>query len=167
MGRVPERDELPRWGSAGSPDLKDRLAHPTIRAADRPYPRSVMAGTDAFVCRDLAGLRGRTGGVMRFLWNRNRTPPPPRGRRGDHRRSRRDLGRTAGSDRPSGVGQASQRAGARATKAETWRWGRSPFGCVSIPHNLRARLIDSARLGCFNHHDAHCLPGVRWRLKCA
>ena len=48
-------------------------------AADRPYPRSVIAGTDAFVCRDLAGLRGRTRDVMRFLWNGNRTLLPPRG----------------------------------------------------------------------------------------
>jgi hypothetical protein len=51
----------------------DRLARPTIRADDWPYPRSVIAGTDAFVCRDLAGLRGRTGDVMRLLWNRNGT----------------------------------------------------------------------------------------------
>src|SRR6516165_6128244 len=58
----------------GPPDIEqsmdraeDRLAHPPIRAADRPYPRSVIAGTDAFVCRDLAGLRGRTRDVMRFL----------------------------------------------------------------------------------------------------
>src|SRR6202030_2363612 len=47
----------------------------SIRAADRPYPRSVIAGTDAFVCRDLAGLRGRTRDVMRFRWNGNRTLP--------------------------------------------------------------------------------------------
>jgi hypothetical protein len=39
---------------------EDRLAHPTIRADDWPHPRSVIAGTDAFVCRDLAELRGRT-----------------------------------------------------------------------------------------------------------
>ena len=58
---------------------EDRFAHPPIRAADRPYPRSVIAGTDAFVCRDLAGLRGRTRDVMRFLWNRKGTLPPPRG----------------------------------------------------------------------------------------
>ena len=58
---------------------EDRLAHPTIRADDWPYPRSVIAGTDAFVCRDLAGLRGGTGDVMRFLWNGNGTLPAPLG----------------------------------------------------------------------------------------
>ena len=58
---------------------EDRLAHPTIRAADRPYPRSVIAGTDALVCRDLVGLRGRTRDVMRFLWNGNGTLPAQRG----------------------------------------------------------------------------------------
>jgi hypothetical protein len=56
-----------------------RLAHPTIRYDYRAHLRSVIAGTDAFVCRDLAGLRGRTRDVMRFLWNGNRTLPPPRG----------------------------------------------------------------------------------------
>src|SRR5713101_9217514 len=35
---------------------EDRLAHPTIRADDWPYPRSVIAGTDAFVCRDPGGI---------------------------------------------------------------------------------------------------------------
>jgi hypothetical protein len=34
------------------------LAHPTIRAGDRPYPRSLIAGTVAFACRDPAELRG-------------------------------------------------------------------------------------------------------------
>jgi hypothetical protein len=58
---------------------EDRLAHPTIRADDWPHPRSVIAGTDAFVCRDLAELRGRTGDVMRFLWNKNGTLLAPRG----------------------------------------------------------------------------------------
>jgi hypothetical protein len=56
-----------------------RSAHPTICHDDRPYPRSVIAGADAFVWRDLAGLRGRTRDVMRFLWNRNGTLPAQRG----------------------------------------------------------------------------------------
>jgi NAD(P)-dependent dehydrogenase (short-subunit alcohol dehydrogenase family) len=50
-----------------------------VRTDDRPYPRSVTEGTDAFVCRDLAGLRGRTRDVMRFLWNGNVTLPVQRG----------------------------------------------------------------------------------------
>ena len=58
---------------------EDRLAHPAIRVDDWPYPRSVIADTDAFVCRDLAGLRGRTDNVMRFLWNGNGTAPAPLG----------------------------------------------------------------------------------------
>src|SRR5260370_39250439 len=33
-----------------------RLTHPTIRDDYRPYPRSVIAGTNACACRDLAGF---------------------------------------------------------------------------------------------------------------
>src|ERR1700687_4089380 len=52
-----------------------RLAHPTIRDDDRSYPRSVIPGRDALACRDLVGLRRRTGDVIRFLWNGNGTLP--------------------------------------------------------------------------------------------
>src|SRR6516164_7693846 len=36
---------------------EDRLAHPTIRADNWPYPQSVIAGADAFVCRDARSNR--------------------------------------------------------------------------------------------------------------
>src|ERR1700682_2077769 len=52
-----------------------RLAHPTIRDDDRSYPRSVIPGRDALACRDLVGLRRRTGDVIRFPWNGNGTLP--------------------------------------------------------------------------------------------
>jgi hypothetical protein len=52
-----------------------RLTHPTIRDDDRSYPRSMIAGRVALACRDLIGLRRRTGDAIRFLWNRNGTLP--------------------------------------------------------------------------------------------
>ena len=63
---VPQKAEASRSAEEQPGASDDSYRQPAV-------PRSVMAGTYAFACRYLPGLRRRTGDVIEFLWNRNGT----------------------------------------------------------------------------------------------
>jgi len=65
---VPQKAEASRSAEEQPGASDDSYRQPAV-------PRSVTAGTDAFACRYLPGLRRRTGDVIEFLWNRNGTLP--------------------------------------------------------------------------------------------
>jgi hypothetical protein len=65
---VPQKAEASRSAEEQPGASDDSYRQPAV-------PRSVMAGTYAFACRYLPGLRRRTGDVIEFLWNRNGTLP--------------------------------------------------------------------------------------------
>jgi hypothetical protein len=61
--------------SGASRSAEEQLGASDDSCRQPALPRSVMAGTDAFACRYLPGLRRRTGDVIDFLCTKNGTLP--------------------------------------------------------------------------------------------